>query len=563
MVDTVFVDKDASTPIVAAWLNDVNNVVYRPDKRSNLGGLAIPNFSLSSTTPGQEYTVADTNALHWAAGPGRMIVNFNVVFTNFFAANPNAHMAVVLRNTSAVIATSVLGEGVLIGNATTLPSGEASNLNPTALLETWMNNIPAAPSGNYVWGNSEVARSLGLHDNTTYKFIIEATKTIDGNRYIRYRIWTQDPTLLNWKPIGDSGDVLDHNVWADLTQSGITFGYVFQSNLSSWSIDVTGCQVTWGPAETSTPDQTVKLSRYGAQLEGDLNFIGATPRITVPTTAGPSLAGAATVQSSAINGATNLVFKPNGTNRIANAIFSNDSSSVNTYGALTLGMDGTKAKIITYGFNAVNPVLDIDVGFNNIITTFTETGMAFSADHIFTTYQDGGPGVSHDTAFQSGTPNGSTSIIVKPNGSSTAANFFAVDSSSGASSYRGVAFGMGNNVAVINTLGYSLTTPPLVIQIGGATVATFTSTGISMAASTRTIGVSNPYIGAGITGFGGPNAVSGMQGSTLAWDDICGIGFIANFLGATYSATTLENAMRPLYEMVSVVIKDLKDKKVS
>ena len=143
--------------------------------------------------------------MHWATGPGRMSVCFDVTFSNFFLNNPVAHWAIVLRNTVALMATEVRGEGALFGNATgfTYPS----TLNPTGMLETYMGLAPAAPSGNYTWPTSDLARSIGLHDNTPYRIIVEATKTIDNQRYIRYRVWKQMPTTLVWQPVGDSGDV--------------------------------------------------------------------------------------------------------------------------------------------------------------------------------------------------------------------------------------------------------------------------------------------------------------------------------------------------------------------
>lgn len=244
-----------------------------------LGGISIPDFVINQATPDARVFFPDTNPAGWNAGAGRMTVRFDLVPTNYFAANPNGHLAVVLRQQLDSVATAVRGQGIAIGNATGFPNG-SSDLNPTPLLETFFNSLAGTPGGaaNYLWPNSEGARSLPMVDGATYRVIIDSTKMNDGLRYLRYRMYRFQTATQSWRAEVDTGDVLDHNVWAELTQTGLLFGDVFRSNLTTWSLNFHQVGVFWGPAQAPTSDQTIKLSRYGAQLEGNMKFVGATVR---------------------------------------------------------------------------------------------------------------------------------------------------------------------------------------------------------------------------------------------------------------------------------------------
>lgn len=244
-----------------------------------LGGVSIPDFVINQSTPDSRVFFANTNPAGWNAGAGRMTVRFDLAPVNYFAANPNGHLAVVLRQQLDSVATAVRGQGIAIGNATGFPNG-ASDLNPTPLLETFFNSLPSTPGGtsNYLWSNSEGARSLPMVDGATYRFIIESTQTMDGLRYLRYRMYRFQSATQSWRAEVDTGDVLDHNTWAELTQTGLLFGDVFRSNLSTWSLNFYQVGVWWGPAQIPVPDQTIKLSRYGAQVEGNIKLVGATVR---------------------------------------------------------------------------------------------------------------------------------------------------------------------------------------------------------------------------------------------------------------------------------------------
>ena len=74
-----FNDRDSNTPIMAAWLNGVNNAVYKPSLKTTIGGKAIADFSLDHSTPNSYVMITDTNPLDWAGGPGRMSVTFELI----------------------------------------------------------------------------------------------------------------------------------------------------------------------------------------------------------------------------------------------------------------------------------------------------------------------------------------------------------------------------------------------------------------------------------------------------------------------------------------------------
>jgi len=65
-----------------------------------------------------------------------------------------------------------------------------------------------------------------------------------------------------------------------------------------------------------------------------------------------------------------------------------------------------------------------------------------------------------------------------------------------------------------------------------------------------------------IYNYGGTNAKTFADNVTLDWDAICAVNFISGFIGSTYNAGNLENMVRPLYCVLSVLINELQARRL-
>jgi len=424
-----------------------------------LGGTTIADFSMDITNVSRRVEIADTVPAGWGVGAGRQTVSFDLISNNFFALNPNAHAGAVLRCDTAIVATDPRGQAWIFGNATGFAG--PSDLNPTPMVETIYNNLVGLSTpGNYTWSNSDGARSKGgMLDGVPYRVVIDSTKTNEGQRYIRYRMWSRPVSNGPYVPEVDTGDVLDHNTLADLTKTGLVFFFVFESGVGGWSLNYSNIKVTWGPAESSVPDQTIKLSRFGAELEGNLNFIG----------------------------------------------------------------NGRK----------------VNVTSNGVVTNWTYV--------------------------QNKNANQATSWLVQPNGSSTTSNFTSLNSSAPGTSYRAATYGMQGTVALLETFHSGQADPQLGVNIGAANrVATFKTTGLNILGGSKDIGQA---IGYASYNWGGANASAYATGTGIDIDNMCLQYTIRNYLASGGALTStqgdyIEVVLRPLWSLVSYLVKNLQDKKV-
>lgn len=323
-----------------------------------LGGVTIPNFSMDINTPQGLVKFPDTNPAGWNTGIGKMTFDTEILFSNYFAVNPVGHIAIALRNTSSLLMTggAVRGQGVAIGYLT--PPGV--DHTPVAMLESWFNPYPPGPGpANTLPKFSEAGPGVPIKDNTPYRLIVEASKANDGNRYIRMRLYTKntDQTPNQWVSVHDTGDVLDINTVADLTQSGLGLGHVIESGAGGWSIQFTNCKVTWGPATDALPDLRARLSRYGGELEGNVAFKNPGLRVRLKVD-GPAYTNNWTIfEPSTDNTNGSVVTRPTGTARAAGFAATNSPSTVN-YGSIGLNILSDKAVLtsISVGTEPTRPI---------------------------------------------------------------------------------------------------------------------------------------------------------------------------------------------------------------
>lgn len=530
-----------------------------------IGGVSVPDFSINPSTPNNRVEIANTNPNGWNTGAGRCTLDFVFTSNSYFAANPTGHMAFGTRIDIDTIATSVRGQGALIGSLIGVTN--APDYAPMSLTETWANGL--MPLDNYLFKDTPSGRNKLLEDGVPYRMIIESTKTSDNSRYIRYRLYRYESSTEAWKLNVDTGDVLDHNRWADLTKTGVVFAHVFNSDLVPWSVDFTNVRITWGPAYEASADLSAKLSKYGADLEGDLLFLGDARRIRVKNDVSGGVDNVTAFQAREPNRDSNVFVLPSGTATNANFYAANKSSGLANHNAISIGMENTTGVIGTNNFGSTSPSPIVVKISGNTIATFTPTNVNLNKTLTFVTpnskiqiYNDGVTPTEW-TALQGGTTNKATLIPVLPNGTATEATMVFANASNIAGAYKAVTIGVQTNSAIINASGLNgATNPDLKVSVGATTVATFTASGILLNGASQYIGVPTSYLTGqyNLAGYQAQtSAASSLDMETLSTPG--GITSIVNAIGGT-TAQMVETGTRPLAAMMSCLLADLKMRKI-
>lgn len=338
------------------------------------GGGTIADFTMTQSTPNGRIAFSTTNPAGWNTGVGKFVLQYEFVSSGYFAACPSGHVAVVTRCDTSQIATAVFGEGIWMGNLTGLTY--MPQYYPAMGVETWANG--AMPNGNHVFSAATSPSNKLLQDGVKYRVIVTTSKQPNGNRYIRYELFQQTVEFTgastSWVLVHDSGDVLDHNTWADLTNDGLVFGNVLGENLTSWSIAFTNVTTTWGPAYGSTAtDASTMESVYGKDMKGDLRFLNTGLRIKVNND-GTNGALWTAFQNYKANSATSIAALPNGTSTVSNSIYFNTSTPTSSYRAFTTGVSGNNAVLETFNLGQSDPSLLINIGAGNTVGTFSTAG---------------------------------------------------------------------------------------------------------------------------------------------------------------------------------------------
>lgn len=436
-----------------------------------LGGVTASGVTFSESSP-TRYLIPDTNPQGWNAGVGAQTLQFDFISNGYFAANPSGHLAVILRCDTEVIETAARGQGMIIG--TVVGAQEAPAYGPTTQIETFYNGLPAPETARYLFPGSEGLSSRLLQDGVLYRVRVSATKAEDGQRYIRYRLYRRNELHHAWDLERDTGDVHDANSWADLvTKTGVAFGHVFNDDLSPWSLEISNVQIVWGRAQgvgTQVDASAPSGSAFDGNLDANLTMLGSSRRMLVESNQAP-LASNFALQSRNANMATRIYAIPNGTAKEASLAVSNDSAMV-AGNYLSVGVTETAAQLDSGNYGAV-PYLPLN------ILAGGEVRMRFVGSSIEL------PGNARALEVQTSTGAGArfrirdnqvdsaTSVAITPNGSGTAANVLASNSSD-LENCSFVTLGMAGAAAVLETfqVGTGLIRP-LSVRIGGNQIVEF------------------------------------------------------------------------------------------
>lgn len=442
---------------------------------------AIPNFTMDNATfpsGGEGRNFINPPAGNWNLGAGRMTFTSDVIFNNYFTANPGGHMAIVLRQDPALSTTAVRGNGVAIGNL--VGASEGTQVNPGAQIELWANSVN--PQGMRLVPGAESPEPLV--DGTYYKLVIESSVADDGNRYARMAVYKQ--TARGYDCVVDTGDVLDTLVGSDFSKTGLLIGHVFGSNVSGWSIAFTNSKVTWGSFAGKKTDTS-----YINQSSGG-------------------------VTQSFASG-TNTVLSGSGT--------SGDPFKYSVTGAETKLSQGTNVTITGSGTSADPYVINAASGSGTDPTKVLKTGdtmtgnLNMSGDALRFGIQSY-VGLDYQKSFriQNTIANASTMLLTIPNGTGNTSSFTSGNKSDLTAAGSYVSQGMVGSEAILNTFGINGgATPNYKIQIGGVTVATFTATGATILGLDGSETKINPGTNVTITGSGtaaNPYVINSSGGGT-------------------------------------------------
>jgi len=330
----------------------------------------IPPFSLTSSTP-NGFILNTPPSGKWNQGAGRMTFTTNIQFNGYFAANPDGHAAIALRQDPALVSTSVRGNGMVFGNLIGAPEG--TKINPGAQIELWANTVN--PQQNRLVPGAESPEVLA--DGPIYKLIIESSVANDGNRYARFALYK--PTSRGHDCMVDTGDVLDTLVGSDFTKTGLLIGHVFGSGSSSWSISFTESKVTWSAfsgkntdtsfIEPATGPSAPFVLKAGDKMSGSLDLIGDALRIGIQSYTGLDYLKTFRFQNTIANQGTGVLTIPNGTSTDSNFSSGNVSNLLAPGGYVSHGMRGNDAVARTFGLNGAGiPAYKIQMGDTTILT---------------------------------------------------------------------------------------------------------------------------------------------------------------------------------------------------
>lgn len=476
-------------------------VTYLPFSVSAGGGSgsgALPalyehgvSFVFNNSSPSTDrHSIDLTPTNGWNLGAGKHTVGFDFLSNSYFTENPNGHFAIVVRSDNSSLATSIRGHGMVMGNVSFAPNGNP--VAPSTQVEGfWTGSAVGSGGNNHLFNETGGLSTLPLEDGVQYKVIVESTVTDEGAMWIRYRLYRKETTYNAWELERDTGDVLDPYGVIDPTKTGIVFAHVFEDAFAApWTVTISNIVSIWSEAgEINNHVRTSDLEKSPdvSTVSGDLAFTGSGARMQVDTL---PLADNSTFAIEPIdaNAAMYLQLYPKGTATGSGVLSLDANGWASNWAYAKYGMEAGVGVIETFS-NYTIPPLEIKIGgvlttkFNPTSTVFyTNVDLSNSNRMLISAY----PWVNDtDWAIQETATNQGTSVVAIPNGTSKAANFFAVDNSSRAGAWAYAAFGINNGVAEIETLGIGgASSPEISFQPGGVESVRVTSGGVKFTDAT-------------------------------------------------------------------------------
>jgi hypothetical protein len=189
------------------------------------------------------------------AGPGRTVLDADMVSEGFFAAKPHGHGGIKLRACIPCIETTQYrGHGMIFGQVW----GDGNFGMPIqpgygsfAVLQTWGAGVVPLSFG-YLMPQSVSPR---LHDHVRYKVSVQSTVTIAGLRFMRYRIHALNFYRAQYELVMDTGDVLDNNWAIDMSRRNVIF-FDASGPGGNYVIRFLNVHINHMPADSEYPDLT-------------------------------------------------------------------------------------------------------------------------------------------------------------------------------------------------------------------------------------------------------------------------------------------------------------------
>ncbi len=333
-----------------------------------IGGITAADFEITKALPAtRRVEFAATNPNGWNAGAGTQVVRFELQSTNYFAQNPTGHLAFGLRCDTDVIATQARFAGATMG--TTVGAPGSATYGPTMQMETRATGLDAAdPALRFLYPRTAIGAGKPIQDGVRYRITLYSVVTLDGAKKFRYSCEQYNTVDHGWDLLKDTGMVTDANIYLDYTKFGFVIGTAFDNPAAAaWTLNFYNLKITWGPSQYPMDDLTGIVDRYGAQIESNVEILGAARRI-LAVASGASFADWMAFQNSLANSDTNFLVVPNGASVNSSLIATNNSTLVN-FGAASLSMVGARGQLGTVGVGgAATPELDVKLGVNTIAT---------------------------------------------------------------------------------------------------------------------------------------------------------------------------------------------------